>query len=479
MKPFPFIISFLLPVMAMAQETYSSGLSWDDAVYNALPRQTALTGAKSAVLPASIDLSAYCPEVRHQGEAYSCVGWAVGYGALTIQHAISHGMTDKRQITEQAYSAMFIYNQIKTGHCKQGAQLSDALALLRKQGDCLARDFDLALEDCERKPSEVLCQMARKDTIIDYVTLFGLSDPAHSKILQIKTALASHRPVIVGMSILTNFYQLREARYWWPQLGNTTPAGGHAMVVVGYDDQAGAFLLLNSWGKDWGDKGFIRIKYEHLGQYCKYAYVLVTNTRDGDDTSPTGQTLALACNMRSLENGTTWNNVVFGGHGGLYTSSLQWPKGQLFQLDVQLHQPDSYMYVFSVDAENNVHVHWPRQAALNPKFTDLNESALNLESEVLFTIPAPDKALKISYTGKDVIYILLAAKPLYDLKFIMEKLRYANGNYIERLERIMGKHLIAPTDILYAPDSINATALAAENNGYLLPVVIELTAIQE
>ena len=45
---------------------------------------------------------------------------------------------------------------------------------------------------------------------------------------------------------------------------------GHAMLVVGYDDNiaGGAFRVLNSWGTDWADHGFIWIKYKDFTQWC-------------------------------------------------------------------------------------------------------------------------------------------------------------------------------------------------------------------
>jgi C1A family cysteine protease len=32
-------------------------------------------------------------------------------------------------------------------------------------------------------------------------------------------------------------------------------------VIAGYDDGRNAFLVMNSWGTSWGDKGFIWIDY--------------------------------------------------------------------------------------------------------------------------------------------------------------------------------------------------------------------------
>jgi aminopeptidase C len=67
---------------------------------------------------------------------------------------------------------------------------------------------------------------------------------------------------------------LRTARYWHPHLGETTPAGGHALVVIGYDDNKQAFQLMNSWGKEWGQDGFIWLKYKEFVRFAKYGIVL-------------------------------------------------------------------------------------------------------------------------------------------------------------------------------------------------------------
>ena len=46
-----------------------------------------------------------------------------------------------------------------------------------------------------------------------------------------------------------------------------TKPGGHAMVIVGYDDNlaytggTGAFKVLNSWGTDWGNSGYFWLTY--------------------------------------------------------------------------------------------------------------------------------------------------------------------------------------------------------------------------
>ena len=40
--------------------------------------------------------------------------------------------------------------------------------------------------------------------------------------------------------------------------------GGHAVMAVGYDDRLDRFRMRNSWGKDWGTKGYFTMPYAYL-----------------------------------------------------------------------------------------------------------------------------------------------------------------------------------------------------------------------
>lgn len=40
--------------------------------------------------------------------------------------------------------------------------------------------------------------------------------------------------------------------------------GGHAVCLAGYDDSKGAFLVRNSWGKDWGLAGYFWMAYDYV-----------------------------------------------------------------------------------------------------------------------------------------------------------------------------------------------------------------------
>jgi hypothetical protein len=54
--------------------------------------------------------------------------------------------------------------------------------------------------------------------------------------------------------------------------------GGHALTIVGYDDNKQIFIVANSWGSTWGDKGFC---------YIPYSYILDNNFSSDFCTAPT------------------------------------------------------------------------------------------------------------------------------------------------------------------------------------------------
>ena len=471
-------------------DDFAAGLIFDDEVYDTLARQAPEDGLKTE-LPPAVDLSPYCPEVRHQGHILSCVGWAAGYGALSIQRAILNRCTDQAVITRHAHSALFLYNQIKPEDCRQGSRISDAMQLLSTQGDCLARQFDFDVNNCTQQPDTALSQQAQHFAIQDFMTLFGNNETPANKIDRVKRALAHQKPVVVGMLVLRNFYQLKNAGYWHPELGNTSPAGGHALVVVGYDERKQAFRLFNSWGKNWGDEGFIWVKYQDFGQFCKYAYImylLPTEERLFDKSEhPTVPEKPLTTLSGSLEfralagwleqsGQPVFETAAVSGQGGCYRLQRRdWPVGQLFQLLLQTHQAEEYLYVFSVDAQKLVHFHWPRQAGLNEKFSGQNESGLLLNSGAELAIPGASRALKLAQPGTDRLVILVAKQRIETVGKLAELLSQKPGDFTQNLQDILGKYAVPPSDIRYWPDRIGFEA-STRSSGFIVPLVLEVEA---
>ena len=56
------------------------------------------------------------------------------------------------------------------------------------------------------------------------------------------------------------------------------------MCVIGYDDSkyGGAFEVINSWGRQYGNDGFMWIRYEDFAEFTRYAFELFLRFNDPD-----------------------------------------------------------------------------------------------------------------------------------------------------------------------------------------------------
>lgn len=76
--------------------------------------------------------------------------------------------------------------------------------------------------------------------------------------------------------------------------------GGHAVVIVGFDDTKSVFKFLNSWGTKWGDKGYGYLPYEYIQDYITDMWTFVI-----DDKSHTSWGMMYGkCN--EITNRNTW-----------------------------------------------------------------------------------------------------------------------------------------------------------------------------
>lgn len=74
-----------------------------------------------------------------------------------------------------------------------------------------------------------------------------------------------------------------------PYYNETT---NHAIALVGWDDNppeggGGCWILRNSWGSNWGESGYMRIRYNSAAVNCAACYLVYTGSSGGDNVTVT------------------------------------------------------------------------------------------------------------------------------------------------------------------------------------------------
>jgi C1A family cysteine protease len=226
--------------------------------YENIPSAEQISTTKS--YPTSVNLS--CPPILSQGGEGSCVSWGVGYAARSISWQTLYGNTYDYSVN--IFSPEYIYNQIKVTDCSSGAYITDGLDLVIDQGVCVWDDMPYTDTSCDEYPDDYQVLQAVNFKAASYNTVTKTLD-------SFKDQLSAGNPIIVGGPVYREFYYLG---YDEIQTQTSRNYGGHCYCVVGYDDNQNAFLIMNSWGTDWGTDGFGWISYDIMTKVWTEAYVL-------------------------------------------------------------------------------------------------------------------------------------------------------------------------------------------------------------
>ncbi|MDO6445915.1 C1 family peptidase [Colwellia sp. 1_MG-2023] len=109
----------------------------------------------------------------------------------------------------------------------------------------------------KEKPSKAAVTQAKKHIINRYCKLNEEDDLA-----ELRLALSKGLPVIFGMMVPKSFYAIGSDGVMTMPDTDEPRLGGHALLAVGYDDDRKVFIVRNSWGEEFGDKGYCYMPYE-------------------------------------------------------------------------------------------------------------------------------------------------------------------------------------------------------------------------
>jgi C1A family cysteine protease len=140
-----------------------------------------------------------------------------------------------------------------------GAAIRDGITAITTFGDTPEDDWPYDPDQFATKPPQRVYDAAHFYTAFTAARVYPMLD-------SMRTCLAGGSPIVIGFTCYDSFESVQVANTGvldLPQAGEQA-LGGHAVLVVGYDDATQRFIVRNSWGPDWGKAGYFTIPYAYL-----------------------------------------------------------------------------------------------------------------------------------------------------------------------------------------------------------------------
>jgi C1A family cysteine protease len=211
-----------------------------------------------------VDLRSTCPAVYNQDKLGSCTANAI---------AAAYEYDEIKQNEKDVFipSRLFIYyNERKiegSVDTDSGAEIRDGIKSISIDGVCSEDMWKYDITKYTECPTQECYDEAKNHKSIEYKRVV-------QSLEQLKQCLIEGFPFVFGFNVYSSFETQEVAESGvmpMPKEGEEL-LGGHAVCAVGFDDNKRVFIVRNSWGDSWGDKGYF---------YMPYAFI--TNTSQCSD----------------------------------------------------------------------------------------------------------------------------------------------------------------------------------------------------
>jgi hypothetical protein len=226
----------------------------------------AMAGLIPAQAPAkaTVDLREPWWDIGDQMDSGSCVGWGIA-DAVCRWHFVKKGVLQKNQKLSVRYPWMAakevdVYTDYPTTFLElEGTWITAALDIARKFGLVTDELLPFRLPDLSLR-------MANERLYVGG----GLQD-FYTKASNLKIAgyynmgtnmdnwkswLATKGPIVSRLDVDATWDNATKTNGNLDTYQPNTAHGGHCVAIVGYGYKDDRFIVRNSWGTSWGDKGF-------------------------------------------------------------------------------------------------------------------------------------------------------------------------------------------------------------------------------
>jgi hypothetical protein len=313
---------------------------------------------------------------------------------------------------------------------------------------------------------------------------------------------------MVGIEMTPSFWDVKPGQVAWQPAADERRLGGHAMIVVGYDEVRKSFEVMNSWGTTWADNGYVWIDYETFGNFVKYGFqmslddkkLVVNNVEIKPESPILPNTPPSKVEVFTQLGGDfifryptgydASNKIAFQEAKATYNKDRKlyelmrkdFKKGDVFQLVAENIPQGKYVYVFSLDAANKLEKHWPVGEAyvidtiiVNgvERFNKVPLANFIPSKNTEIIMPSLDDALQMAEVGEDNLCILYCDKQIVDIDQRLARLRGSKAaTFNEKLNATFGDVLVKTEAIKYRGDKMSFTSHSKESKNAVVPIVL-------
>ncbi len=441
------------------------GMVVDKGKYSRVPlARPLMRGAETTEIPRRYSLKQFAPIPGNQGEYTTSPAWATTYSALTCMTAALAGVTSRSAIDSLSFSPAFTYLSVlpeSHGECQTPISIEDAFDVIRQRGSLRLQEFNY---ECTGRISEDDSMKALDRKIAGYRKLF--EDGSGEKSEPVRRSIASGKPVVVGLYVTGSIDDAKEV--WMPtqeEYGMLDMA--QAMAVVAYDDSkyGGSFELMNSWGTEWGNEGFLWITYADFNHFCASAFEILSETpNDTESTTASVEhsvSKTITASLRLIQDSNEPIKVV--NMSGFFRTERALPSGTRLRVDMTVER-ECFVYAFATDSTSLVpHQLFPRGSA--------NTNG-RIEPNANLSIPGPTR---LNYSKLDTVkgldyYCLVISSSQIDGEKFLENFRAADGGFHGRLQSTLDQFNLHSLNT----NSDNMVDLVVVGDGPIIPIIVEV-----